>query len=149
MKCYFDDFTQHLKQGIAPVYIISGDEPLQLGEACDALRARAREEGYSEREVMHVDKSFDWGQLTAASQSLSLFGDRRLIELRLPTGKPGDKGGKALREYAEHLPQDTVLLIISGKIEKQAQKSKWFTSLEKQGVSLQVWPVRVLIMLVT
>lgn len=144
MKCYFDDFMQQLqnqKSVLAPVYIVSGDEPLQSGEACDALRARARQEGYSEREVMHVEKSFDWDQLLAASQSLSLFGDRRLIELRMPTGKPGDKGAKALRDYADNLPQDTILLIISGKIEKQAQSSKWYSALEKNGVALQVWPI--------
>ena len=141
MKCYFDDFMQQLQKPLAPIYIISGDEPLQLGEACDALRAKARAEGYSEREVMYVEKSFDWNQLLAASHSLSLFGDRRMIELRIPTGKPGDKGAAALREYADNLPQDTILVIISGKIEKQAQNSKWFGALEKQGVFLQVWPV--------
>lgn len=141
MSLYFDDLEKHLGQGLKPVYLVSGDEPLQLGEACDAIRARARHQGFTEREIMHVDKNFDWNQLLSASQSLSLFSDQRLIELRLPSGKPGDKGGKALRDYADNLPPDTVLLIISGKIEKQSQGSKWYTALESAGVTLQVWPV--------
>lgn len=141
MKLYINDFEQHLQQGLAPVYIISGDEPLQQGEACDAVRRTARAQGFSEREVMHVETGFDWNQLLAASQSMSLFAEKRLIELRLPSGKPGDKGGQALRDYCASLPPDTVLMVISGKLDKQTQNSKWFKSLEQAGVSLQVWPV--------
>jgi DNA polymerase-3 subunit delta len=141
MKLYLNDFEQHLQQGLAPVYIISGDEPLQLGEACDAVRRRARTQGFSEREVMHVEAGFDWNQLLAASQSMSLFAEQRLIELRLPTGRPGDKGGQALRDYCADLPPDTVLMIISGKLDKQSQNNKWFKALDQAGVSLQVWPV--------
>ena len=111
MKLYINDFEQHLQQGLAPVYIISGDEPLQQGEACDAVRRTARAQGFNEREVMHVETGFDWNQLLAASQSMSLFAEKRLIELRLPSGKPGDKGGQALRDYCASLPPDTVLIM--------------------------------------
>ena len=141
MKLYLNDFEQHLREGLAQVYIISGDEPLQLGEACDAVRRQARAQGFSEREVMHVESGFDWNQLLAASHSMSLFAEQRLIELRLPSGKPGDKGGQALRDYCGNLPPDTVLLVISGKLDKQTQNGKWFKALEQAGVSLQVWPV--------
>jgi DNA polymerase-3 subunit delta len=123
------------------VYIISGDEPLQQGEACDAIRQQSRAQGFSEREVMHVEKSFDWEQFLAASHSLSLFADQRLLELRMPSGKPGDKGSKALQEYAQNPAPDTVLLVIAGKIEKAAQNSKWYKALDAIGASVQVWPV--------
>ncbi|WP_455210746.1 DNA polymerase III subunit delta [Kaarinaea lacus] len=141
MNIRFEDLPTQLNQGLKPVYIISGDEPLQLGEACDAIRQQARAQGFSEREVMHVEKSFDWEQFLAASNSLSLFAEQRLLELRIPSGKPGDKGSKALQQYAQNPAPDTVLLLITGKIEKAAQNSKWYKALDVIGSSLQVWPV--------
>ena len=141
MNIRFEDLPSQLSQGLKPVYIISGDEPLQLGEACDAIRQQARTQGFSEREVLHVEKSFDWEQFLAASNSLSLFAEQRLLELRMPSGKPGDKGSKALQEYAQNPAPDTVLLIIAGKIEKAAQNSKWYKALDGIGSSVQVWPV--------
>jgi DNA polymerase-3 subunit delta len=141
MNLRFDDLPNQLSQGLKPIYIISGDEPLQVGEACDAIRQQARGQGFTEREVMHVEKGFDWEQFLAASNSLSLFSDQRLIELRIPSGKPGDKGSKALQEYVANPAPDTVLLIIAGKIEKAAQKSKWYKALDAIAVSVQVWPV--------
>lgn len=141
MNIRFEDLSPQLQHGLLPVYIISGDEPLQLGEACDAVRQQARQQGFSEREVMHVEKGFDWEQFLAASNSLSLFAEQRLMELRLPTGKPGDKGSKALQEYARNPAPDTVLLLICGKIEKAAQNSKWYKALDKVGAGVQVWPV--------
>jgi DNA polymerase-3 subunit delta len=141
MNIRFDDLPTQISQGLKPVYIISGDEPLQAGEACDAIRRQARAQGFSEREVMHVEKSFDWEQFLAASNSLSLFAEQRLLELRMPSGKPGDKGSKALQEYARNPAPDTVLLIIAGKIEKAAQNSKWYKALDGVGASVQVWPV--------
>ena len=90
---------------------------------------------------MHVEKGFDWEQFLATSNSLSLFAEQRVLELRIPSAQPGDKGSKALQEYAQNPPPDTVLLFISGKIEKAAQNSKWYKSLDSVGVSVQVWPV--------
>ena len=141
MKLYPDKLDAALKKGLLPVYFFSGDEPLQLGEAADAVRRHAREQGFTEREVMHVDKGFDWNELLAASNAMSLFAERRVIDLRLPSGKPGKDGGAALAEYAARPPEDTVLLISSGKVDKRSQSAKWYTALDKIGGTLQVWPV--------
>ena len=141
MKIFPDKLEATLKKGLLPIYFFSGDEPLQLGEAADAVRRHAREQGYTEREVMHVDKGFDWNELLMASNSMSLFAEKRVIDLRLPSGKPGKDGGAALVEYAGRPPEDTVLLISSGKVDKRSQSAKWYTALDKVGATLQVWPV--------
>lgn len=141
MRLRCEQLAAHLRQGVQPLYLLSGDEPLQLMEAADAIRARVRELGFGEREVLHAEAGFDWNALSAASGSLSLFAEKRLLELRLPGGKPGKEGGAALSGYAADPPPDTVLLIISGKIDSASQKSKWFRALEAAGVTLQVWPV--------
>ncbi|MCW8918037.1 MAG: DNA polymerase III subunit delta [Gammaproteobacteria bacterium] len=141
MKLYLEKLHDHLQQGLRPLYLLSGDEPLQLGEAADAIRAAARAHGFAGREVMHAEGNFDWSALASASNTLSLFAEQRLIDLRLPSGKPGKEGGAALSDYAANLPPDTVLLVSSGKLDKTAQNSKWFKALDKVGVTLQVWPV--------
>ncbi len=141
MKLRFDQLEAHLKKGLQSIYLLSGDEPLQVMEASDALRRHARETGYSEREVLHADSGFDWNSLLAASGSMSLFAEQRLLELRLPSGKPGREGGAALADYAANPPPDTLLLIICGKIERQSQNSKWYKALESAGVTLTVWPI--------
>lgn len=141
MKLRFEQLQGHLQQGLRPIYLLSGDEPLQLGEAADAIRAAARQQGFSEREVMHVEAGFDWSNLAAASNTLSLFAEQRLIDLRLPSGKPGREGGAALSDYAANPAPDTVLLITCGKLDKNAAKAKWYKSLDSAGVTLQVWPV--------
>ncbi len=143
MKLKPDQLKSHFAKSIAPVYLVSGDEPLQVGEVCDAIRARARELGYGGREVMYVETGFDWGELHAAANSLSLFSERRIIELRLPTGKAGDAGSKALVEYAQRPADDAVLLVITGKLDKAVMASKWVGALDKVGVVVQVWPVEV------
>ena len=146
MRITSNQLNAHLKQhkdNLLPVYFVCGDEPLQLNEACDSIRKSARQSGYDERQIFHVSSSFDWDTLLAAANTLSLFSEKRLIELRIPNGKPGDKGSKALIKYINNLPVDTVLLIISGKIEPQSQKSKWFTHVEKTGLVCQIWPIDV------
>jgi DNA polymerase-3 subunit delta len=135
------DLQTHLAQRLAPVYIVAGDEPLQSGEACDAIRAAAKQRNFTERHVLDVEKGFDWNNFLAISNSLSLFAERRLIELRMPGGKPGDKGADALIEYARNPPPDSVLLVVTGKLDKSSQQSKWFSCLEKLGVFIAVWPV--------
>jgi DNA polymerase-3 subunit delta len=132
----------HLATQLAPVYFISGDEPLRVMEAADAVRAAARDRGYDEREVLTLQTGFDWDSLLAGAGNLSLFSQRRIIELRMPTGKPGDAGSKALRAYTEQLPEDTVLLITAGKLETAARKSKWVQALDKAGVVVFVWPLK-------
>ena len=131
----------HLRKQLAPVYFISGDEPLRVMEAADAVRAAAREQGYSEREVLSVEAGFDWGRLDAAAGSMSLFAERRLVDLRLPGGKPGDAGGKALRAWAGQPPEDTLLLVTAGKLEPASRKSKWLQALDSAGVVVLVWPL--------
>lgn len=139
MKVYPDKLARHLERGpLAPVWLIAGDEPLQVGEAADAVRAAARREGYASREVFFAERGFDWLSLRAAGESLSLFAEKRLIELRLPTGKPGDAGAKVLTEFAERPPEDTVLMVVSGRVDK---KNKWVGALEKAGVLVEVWPI--------
>jgi len=128
-------------ESLAPVWLITGDEPLQLDEAAAAIRGAARARGFSERELYSAETGFDWGQITAAAQSLSLFGERKLIELRLPSGKPGDAGSKALIGYCAAPPEENLLLVITGKLDKRDQSSKWFQALDQAGVVVQVWPV--------
>lgn len=141
MKLTPEKLEAHLAKGLAPVYFLSGDEPLQLGEAADVVRRAARDQGFSEREVLDVDKGFDWNSLLVAGNAMSLFAERKLIDLRLPSGKPGKEGGAALVEYVERLPEDTVLLISSGKIDKRSQQAKWYKALDSAGATLQIWPV--------
>jgi len=133
----------HLEKGLAPVYFIHGDETLLVNECADAVRAAARQQGYSERQVFSVEPGFDWHSLSAACNSLSLFSERRVLELRLPTGKPGKEGAKALCEYVERPPEDTVLMIVAAKIEAAARRSKWVKALQQVGVSIAIWPVDV------
>ena len=136
-----EQLDTHLRKHLAPVYFISGDEPLRVMEAADAVRDAARAQGYSEREVLSAETGFDWGRLNSAAGSLSLFAERRLVDLRLPGGKPGDAGAKALRAWAEQPPEDTLLLVTAGKLEPAARKSKWVQTLEGAGVVLFVWPL--------
>jgi len=130
-----------LSKGLAPIYLISGDEPLQLGEAADAVRKAARNAGYGSRELLSADATgFAWSQLTVSADSLSIFADKKIIDLRLPTGSVGADGAKTLATYCERLPDDTLLLITAGKLAKEAFKSRWLQALDKHGVVIQVWP---------
>lgn len=130
-----------LKRQLAPIYLLTGDEPLQMGEAADRIRRQARSQGYDSREIIEADARFDWDRLAAEANSLSLFADKRIIDLRLPSGKPGREGGKALTEYAERPPEDTLLLLTLPKLDRAQSSSKWFKSLDKIGVIVQIWPI--------
>ena len=141
MRLRFETLASHVQQPLLPIYWVSGDEPFQVDEASKLLRQAAQQQGYSERQVYHVERGFNWEQLRQSADSLSLFAERKLIELRLPSGKPGTDGSKALQAYASAAPADTLLLIISGKLEPAAQKSKWFTAVETAGALLQIWPI--------
>jgi len=143
MKIRPEQLAGQLKKGLAPIYIISGDEPLLVLEASDLVRKHAREAGCSERIVMTVEKGFDWNSLAQESSGMSLFAEKRLLELRLPNGKPGDAGGKALRAFAEAPATDDVLLIVAGKIDTKSQQTKWYKTVEAAGVALPIWPMAV------
>jgi DNA polymerase-3 subunit delta len=143
MRVRAEQLPQHLQKTLAPVYLVSGDEPLQLNEACDAVRAAARAAGHDNREVMEAGANFDWNDLLAEAASFSLFAEKKIIDLRLPGGKPGREGGKALTEYCDNPPPDTLLLLTLPKLDRQQQNSKWFKSVERLGAVVQVWPVEV------
>jgi DNA polymerase III subunit delta len=129
------------RQGLVPLYLISGDEPLQVMEAVDRIRTYARGQGIDEHSVLRVEPGFDWQILSHEASNISLFGARRLIELRLGAQEPGAEGSNALTTYAERLHTGTILLISTGKLAKKTQQSTWFKAVEKAGVVIQVWPV--------
>jgi len=136
-----DQLRAVLRKQLHPVYVVCGDEPLQVMEAADCIRRTAREQDYAEREVIQVDSNFDWQTLRDAAGSLSLFSSRRILDLRLPSFKPGRDGGQALKEYAASPPQDTLLLISGGRLESAQKNSAWFRALDRSGVVVQCWPV--------
>jgi DNA polymerase III subunit delta len=132
----------HLHHALLPVYLVAGDEPLQRGEALDLIRAAARARGYGEREVLEQDAQLDWRQLAASGAALSLFCERRLIELRLGSPKIGNEGSAAIAAYLQPPPPDTVLLIAAPRLERtQGAGPKWVQAVERVGCLLQVWPV--------
>lgn len=142
MKLRPDQLDQHLAANVLlPIYVISGDEPLQMMEACDAIREQARQQGFEERTILDVQRGFNWQELFQHADSLSLFASRKILECRLSSPKPGTDGAKALRAYAENPPQDTLLLITCGKLDQASQKAKWFQALEKTGAVISVWPI--------
>ena len=141
MRLYANQFDAHLQSSLMPLYLISGDEPLLVEESLAGLRAAAQTQGYTERDQYAVEPGFDWSRLAAAGQSMSLFAERRLIELRMPNGRPGDAGGKTLVALAESPPEDTVVVIITGKLESDVQRSKWVKAADKAGVWLTLYPV--------
>lgn len=140
MQINADQLARQLERGLAPVYIVSGDEPLLIDECCALIRARAAADGY-ERSLYTAGPGFDWDGLRTASQSLSLFAERRLFELRLPTGRPGDAGAGLLADYGRAPPADTVLLVVTGKLDKAGRESAWMRALESDGVAVTVWPL--------
>ncbi len=141
MPLRFDQLEDHLRKGLAPIYVVTGDEPLQHAEAADAIRAAARAGGTAAREVYEAGSDFDWSRLSESADSLSLFAERRLVDLRLPGGKPGREGGQALAAWAQRPPEHTVLLLTLPKLDQQARKARWFTALERAGVVVAVWPI--------
>jgi DNA polymerase-3 subunit delta len=136
-----DQLAKHLQGKLMPVYLVSGDETLLAQEACDAIRQAARKAGFTERERHHVDKQFEWQQLLASANSLSLFNDKKIIELRIENGKPGAEGSKTICEYLTHPSEDNLLLIVTPKLDSGAQRSKWVKQIEKAGYWIPIWPI--------
>jgi DNA polymerase-3 subunit delta len=141
MRIKPEQLSAALQKRLMPVYFISGDEPLQLGEMADAVRKAARKAGFENREIISAETGFEWNQLAFSADSLSIFADKKIIDLRLPSGTPGTDGAKALIAYCERLPEDTLLLITAGKATGSALKSRWLEALDKVGVVIQVWPL--------
>jgi len=130
-----------LKKSLLPCYLVTGDEPLLAQEALDAIRAGARQRGFGAREVHVATAGFDWGELAAAAGSLSLFAEKRIIELRLPTGKPGRDGSAAIVDLMQRTGDDLLILIEAPKLDRSGTSAKWVKAIEAVGAHLQVWPV--------
>ncbi len=141
MRVRFDQLLKTLEKQLSPIYLISGAEPCQLVEAADNIRLAAKKAGFQEREVLSVDGSFQWQALLDSAMTLSIFSEKKLIDLRIDSGKVGKEGAKVLAEYAKNPPQDCILLITIGKLTPASQKSQWFRAVESAGVILQVWPL--------
>ena len=130
-----------LSRGLAALYVVVGDEPLAAQEASDAIRAAARAAGHSERNVFTVQGRYNWQGIFASGENLSLFAERRLTEIRIPSGKPGVDGAKALETYAAKLPADTLTLINLPAMDWKAMQSRWFAALAKSGVVVEARPI--------
>jgi len=126
----------HLKQGLQPLYVLMGDEPLAQRECLDAIRAAARSQGFDERNSLTVERNFNWQQIQSFGQSISLFSSRRLLELNIPSGKPGIEGSKALQALAAKALPDTTVVIILPALERDAKNSAWFSALEAQSQTI-------------
>lgn len=142
MKLGSDTLTAHLARQLLPAYLVSGDEPLLAGEAADAIRDAARKAGFTERQVFFAERGFDWAALTAASQSLSLFAERRILEVKLPSGKPGN-GADVLESLIAQPAPDQVLLVTTGQLDRTAQQAGWVKAMERLGGWVTVWPIEI------
>lgn len=141
MEINVSQLAATLNKALAPVYMLSGEEPFQMEQSLDLIRKIAHKGGYTERQVLHVERSFDWSQISQQINNMSLFGDKKILELRLPTGKPGTAGAKALQDYCQQPPEDVLLLIHSGKLDKAALNSKWVQAINEIGTHIRIWPL--------
>ena len=142
MQIRCDRLDEHLRRSLARLYTIAGDEPLQAQEAADAIRAAARAAGFGEREVFVASGAqFDWSQLLGSARSLSLFAERRLIEIRIPNGKPGKDGSEALQRYCDSLDDDVLTIVHLPRLDRQQQQSAWASALDAAGPTIRVDPI--------
>lgn len=142
MRLRFNQLQDALSRGLAPLYLVCGDEPYQLGEAARLIREAARRQGFAEREVLDQDAAFDWHALAASADAMSLFSSRKLIELRIGTAKLGKDGGAAVRAYCERPCPDNLLLIIAPELDRKELLSQWAKRVESVGALVQVWPLK-------
>jgi len=132
-----EQLTRQLEAGLKPLYVVTGDALLLAVEAADKIRSTAREAGYSERSTFVVEQYFKWAELRNSSQSMSLFAERKIIDIRIPSGKPGVEGAQALQDYVENLNPDILTLITLPKLDKTTQNSKWYGALQRHAVVVQ------------
>lgn len=140
MPIKLEQLAGSLQRGLAPIYLVGGEEPLLLQECCDQVREAAKAQGFVERELLQVDRSFDWSELEQAAAP-SLFATQKIIDLRLRTGKPGQKGAKVLTEWAQAPDPNMILLISCEQWDMGSRKSKWAGALDKAGVRVDIWPI--------
>ncbi len=143
MRIHTEQVARTLERGLASAWLIAGDEPLLTGEAADAVRARARAVGYAGRDLFVTDRGFDWSEVAAASRTLSLFAERRVLEIRMPTPRPGKEGGAVLAALAADPGPDNLLLVVTTRPEKDTWSSAWFKAFEKHGVFVEARPVEI------
>ena len=143
MKISGDNLAGALARQLKSIYLVSGDEPLLVNEALDAIRAQARAAGYSERELHVVERGFDWQALLAQSRALSLFAQRKIIEIRIASGTPGEQGADAIVELATQGSEDNLVLLVTGKLDARTQNSRWVGAIDRHGVFVQVWPIEL------
>jgi DNA polymerase-3 subunit delta len=143
MKIKPEQLSSQLNKGLSPVYLITGDEPLISEESSDILRRGLQQQGFSEREVLHVDGSFSWEYLLECANALSLFAEKKIIELRLGSSKLNKKASELLQQYLSNPAPDNILLIIADKLDGSSKKSAWFKAIDKCGVIVEIWPVEV------
>ena len=136
-----EQLEAHLRKTLAPLYVVHGDEPLLALEAADAIRAAARTAGHSERDLFIAERGFDWGELFHAGASLSLFGGKKIVELRVPSGKPGAEGAKAIERYCNDLNPECLTLVSLPRLDKAGQNSAWFNALSGAGVVVDIWKI--------
>jgi len=141
MQLNAEQLSKHLQKQLAPLYAICGNETLLVIEAVDLIRKHARQQGFSEHEIFTVDQHFRWSNLLNAGASPSLFGDKKLIDIRIPSGKPGKEGGKAIESFCRSLPKDTITLFTLPKLDKQSQSTQWFKSIENTGIFIPIQTV--------
>lgn len=141
MQLRGDQLDADLARGVRALYVIHGDEPLLALEAADAVRAASRASGHTEREVLLHERGFDWSQLAMSAAGMSLFGEKKLIELRIPSGKPGADGAAAIEAHCRSLPPDTTTLVTLPRLDRQGQGSAWFGALSESGAVVNVYPV--------
>jgi DNA polymerase-3 subunit delta len=143
VKVTVDQLERELARGQKAVWLVAGDEPLGVGEAADAIRANSREQGFTEREVFDVARGFDWSAVLQSSHSMSLFASRRLIELRMPGGKPGADGSKVLAALAADPGPDNRVLVIAPRLDRDGLATAWAKAFDAHGLIVQVWPVEI------
>ena len=141
LEAHLSNALARSSQFLAPVYLIHGDEPLLALESADAIRAAARKKGCEEREVFTAERGFDWSELTQAGASRSLFGGRKIVELRIPTGKPGTQGAAAIQTYCQRLAGDNVTVVTVPRLRRDDQNSRWFQALSGASVVIDIYPV--------
>ncbi len=143
MKIQANQLSSHLLKSLAPCYLVTGDEFLLVDEALDTIRSAARKRGFTSRELHVATTGFDWNGLTASTGNYSLFAEQRIVELRLPTGKPGAAGSAAIIELVEQSGPELLFIVTGPKLDKSGGASKWAKSIDQKGVSLPLWPIGV------
>lgn len=141
MKLRIEQLSQHLKKPLLPIYLITGDELLLVQETLSSIKQSAQNAGFDDRILIEATNNEAWQQLTQETHNLSLFSNKRIIECRIPQAKFGDNGGKTLQNYVQHIPSDTVLIIVTTKLTAQQQNTAWFKAIDKVGVVIQIWPI--------